>query len=617
MRTTRPSVLARFLACGLMLTPLGAAPARAQELDAPRHDAIYTRYAVAADQPLASAAGAEILAKGGNAVDAAVATSFALSVTRPFSCGIGGGGFMVIHLREHPRMRLTAEGLSVALNYRETCPAGVGPDYFEKLDAGGGPDAADASTHGGRAVAIPGTVAGLLAALEQYGTLDRVAVMAPAIRLAREGFAPDIAYAKAAAELSEKFEKQPGWKTRFAFAWERLLARGRFGPQAGAEGGGEGRPERLLIKLPEQAEVLEAIARDGVKAFYEGPIGAEIVRAIQADGGVMTAADLAGYAPASAEPLRFAFEGRTLLMMPPPSSGGLALAETLAILVKADYRQHVKDGFAPTYLQLLVESTKHAFADRAAWLGDPAFVDVPVARLLSPEYIAQRAMRMSIGRVYGPDNYGTRERPEGELKAPADDGGTSHFSIIDGAGNAVACTETINLEFGSLVAVRGFCLNNQMDDFTTRRGRVNALGLRQSDRNLPAPGKRPLSSMTPTIVLGEGKAVEAVLGGSGGPRIITATTQVLLNTLVLGYDAPKALAAPRFHHQWMPNVLELDRGFEEIRWNGMRVVDWMRKQKHQVSVQAKVAAVQLVVRRPDGTLQAGCDPRKGGAPAGE
>lgn len=579
----------------------------------------FEQHAVAADHPLASAAGAEILAKGGNAVDAAVATSFALSVVRPFSCGIGGGGFMVVYLREHPRMRISDQGLRAAINYRETAPAAITPDYFAKLEG----DAAEiASSIGGKAVAVPGTVAGLLAALERFGTLERAAVLAPAIRLANEGFAADAAYVRAATGAIEKFTKDPAMQSRFAFAWERFLGRGKV-----ATGD--------VIKLPEQAATLEAIAKDGATGFYRGPVAAAMLSAIRATGGEMTAEDLIAYAPADAEPLQFEFRGRTFLSMPPPSSGGLCMAETLGVLSRTPLDREVARGYSAGYLHLLVESFKHAFADRSRWLGDPAFVESPVARLLDPANLARMAGTIDIGRTTSAiELYGT-EDPQNPAAPLPDDGGTSHLCVLDARGGAVACTETINLEFGSFVTSGGFCLNNQMDDFTTRPGKPNEFGLVQSEKNAPAAGKRPLSSMGPTIVLSTpGKAdaevppgmkpppreprVMMIAGASGGPRIISATTQVILNVLLFEKPVAEAVAMPRVHHQWLPRTLEMERGFEtqDVRWQGVRIGDWMRKQRHAVQMTSKHACVQAIVSPREGEIDAACDPRKGGAPAG-
>ncbi len=635
-----------FALVGTLAIP--ARPAHAAQPRAADPTELFTRYAVAADHPLASQAGAQVLAAGGNAVDAAVATSFALSVVRPFSCGIGGGGFMVIALNSDPRGELTGP-IRVAINYRETCPAAVGPDFFERAeqredegepprhrDTEGAPRGRDGeerkegwgagagntggtpvpppqpkpaarrsalSVHGGRAVATPGTVAGLLHALERYGRKSRAEVLAPAIRLAREGFEVDAAYVKAAMDLAAKFERDPAMKTRFPFVWSRFLKEGHIKP-------GD------RITLPEQAEVLEAIARDGVAGFYRGPVARAIVEAAGQDGGVLTLDDLAGYAIRTSDPIAFDYRGRLVLAMPPPSSGGLAMAQTLGILSRTAAHEHAKDGFAAPYVGLLVESMKHAFADRSRWLADPAYVDVPIARLLSPEYLAARSNSTRIGRILPAAMYGTEPEGEAAPDAAPDDGGTSHLCVVDDQGNAVACTETINLEFGSLVVAGGFCLNNEMDDFTTRRGAANAFGLKQSDRNLPAPGKRPLSSMSPTIVLNAAGEVTMVAGASGGPRIISSTTQVILGVVDFNRTAGQAVAWSRVHHQWSPNVLEYEAAFEEFRWQGLRMVDFLKKLGHQCTIAKSGAAVQAIVRKADGTLEAASDPRKGGKPAG-
>lgn len=560
----------------------------------------FAKHAVAADHPLASQAGAEILAIGGNAVDAAVATSFALSVVRPFSCGIGGGGFMVIHLRQHPRMKIGVDGFRTTFNYRESCPAGVGPDYFEKLDE-------QASTIGAKAVATPGSVAGLLRALSAYGTMERSAVLAPAIALARGGFIVDEAYAKAAAEVIEKFEKNPAWKARFAFIWQRLLNEGRV-----AKGD--------RIKLPEQAEALELIARDGAAAFYEGPIAEAILKATRSDGGALSAEDLKAYQPVEQEPLVFNFDGRTFLTMNLPSSGGVAMAQTLGLLERVKIAEVAKErgGFAAPVMALTAEAFKHAYADRARWLGDAQSAAQNVPKILAPANLDAIAKRVKIGRTGPSESYGTKL--PGAAGAGKDDAGTSHLCVIDAQGNAVSCTETINLEFGSLLAVPefGFVLNNEMDDFAARAGKPNAFGLTQGASNRPGPGKRPLSSMSPTIVLGRKGAepvkAELVAGASGGPRIISATTQVVMMALLLDMPADQAVAHGRIHHQWSPNLLEVEANIDE-RWEGLAVRDWMRKLGHQLAKEPKHAAVQLIKRTPKG-LQAASDPRKGGAPAG-
>lgn len=538
----------------------------------------FNQEAVAADHAIASEAGAAILKAGGNAVDAAVAASFTLSVVRPYSCGIGGGGFMVIYFADGER--------AIALNYRETCPAAIGPDFYEnRTDP-------LASTRGALAVATPGTVAGLLLALDRYGTLDRAAVLAPAIAAAREGFIVDAHYAEQAEGLIRQFERRPEWKRRFSFVWTRYLREGRV-----ASGD--------RITNPEHADALELIAREGADAFYQGAIARAIVAAVARDGGVLTLDDLRGYSPHEAAPLTFAFSRLTFLGMPPPSSGGLAMAQLFGILERHEAWQEAPAKSSAQRTHLIIEAMKHAFADRSRWLGDPAFVPVPVDALLADEYLRDLATRIDLTSTLPPDRYGT---------APGiidEDGGTSHLCVIDRHGNAVACTETINLEFGSLVAVPefGFCLNNEMDDFTARRGQPNAFGLRQADLNLPEPGKRPLSSMSPTIVLDANGRVAAIAGASGGPRIISATTQVLLSTLVFDVSADNAMASPRFHHQWMPDVLRIEPGFPDSIRQQLEALG------HKLQELQVIANAQLIVRTSTG-WDAACDPRKGGRPSG-
>ncbi len=556
---------------------------------AQQHAGKYAHGAVAAAHPVASEAGAAMLRAGGNAVDAAVAASFALSVVRPQSCGVGGGGFMVVYLPSDPvRGRVVT-----AINYRETAPAAATPDMFERASD------EHASTRTGLAVGVPGTVAGLLHALERYGTMECAAAIAPAIAAARDGFVADGAYAAAAREAARSMSDEE--KRRSPFLWRTLLREG------------EVRAGDRIVNEP-QARLLEAIAERGAAAFYDAP---EVPGAAVAAGGIITREDMLGYAPVEVSPLVFEFAGRTFLSMPPPSSGGLAMAQTLLILERLP---GAMDGARPLdaeFAHLLVESFKHAFADRAEWLGDPAFVDVPVERLLSPAYLDDRAGAIDRGRTRPAEVYGTREASgEAPPAPPPDDAGTSHLCVVDQWGGAVACTETINLSFGSRITVEawGICLNNEMDDFTARPGEPNAFGLRQSARNAPAPGKRPLSSMNPTIVLDAEGRVEAVAGAAGGPRIITATTQCLLNALVHGMDAGDAVAAPRLHHQWLPDrVLYEASGSAGAERDALIVA--LSARGHEVERTGGIGVAQLIVRTPTG-WDAACDPRHGGRPAG-
>ncbi len=532
-----------------------------------------------------------MLRRGGNAVDAAVAASFALSVVRPYSCGIGGGGFMVIRLVERGGKAL--EGPETAfINYRETAPAAVHEEMFETIED------PDAATHGGRAVCVPGHVAGMLLALEKYGTLPRDVVLAPAIRLAEEGFIVDRHYADTMRTddlVLPWFEKSAARRERFGFLWKRYLLEGTV-------------KEGDRIHVPEQAAALRLIAEKGRDGFYKGPVAEAIVRAVNADGGAMTLADLAGYAPVEDVPLKIGFRGGELLTAPPPSSGGIVFAQVLAMLERRPelVEAAMRAGHnSPAYVHLLAECFKHSFADRARWMADPRFVPVPMGRLLAPAYLDELARRIDPERTLPDERYGVEDLPE--------DGGTSHLCVIDERGNAVACTETVNLIFGSMVIAEpyGFVLNDEMDDFLTRMGRENAFGLSHATRNRPAPGKRPLSSMTPTMLVGADGGVRLIVGGSGGPRIISGSIQAALNVLLFGMDADRAVAAGRFHHQWKPARIDLESAIasEELRAA-------LRAKGHGVGERKAVGNVQLIRAAEKGGWQAASDRRKGGLPAG-
>lgn len=558
----------------------GCAVTQSHPVDA---GAVYTRGVVAADHAIASQAGLEMLRRGGNAVDAAVATSFCLAVVRPYSCGLGGGGFMVIHMTADDPM----PAQNVAITYREQSPAAVGPDHYVQLAV------PYASRYGPNAVGVPGTVAGLLTALDNYGTLDRATILRPAINAAERGYAIDADYVASSQEVIDDLAEHPEWidlvgRERFDWFRRRFL----FGstPKVGQ-----------VLRQPELAQTLRLIARDGAAVFYSG----EIARAIADSCPQMSRGDLARYEPRVGRPLQGHFRGRTVLAMPLPSSGGIAMLETLGLLERRWSDLVTTTQGSPQYIHLVVEAMKHAFADRAEWLGDDRFVAVPTSSLISSGYLDRIAARIDLERTQSPDAYGSREQ------LPLDSG-TSHLGVIDQWGNAVACTETINLEFGSLLPVPefGFMLNNEMDDFLAIPGERNAFGLQQSERNLPQGGKWPLSSMSPTIVLGANGRVEVVVGASGGPRIISGSLQALLDVLVFDWSAADAVSAPRFHHQWMPDVLQFENG-----WTDEAAIDAMRQYGHAVGRREDVGVVQLIRWSDDGWTAAS-DPRKGGAPAG-
>jgi len=541
--------------------------------------ATYNQWAVACDQELASQAGAQMLAAGGNAVDAAVAASFCLSVVRPFSCGLGGGGFMVISL---PPSAQAPHGRGVALDYREMCPAAIGPDYYESLPDG-------ASERGVKACGVPGTVAGLLYALEHYGTLDRATVLAPAIRAAREGFVADAAFVAAIETMGAVRQAHP--ELVLDAAWTRFAAEGR-------------RVAGDLVMNEPQARALELIARDGPAAFYEGPIATAILTAMDRDGGPLTRADLAGYTVRERPALAGDFGPWHVLSMPPPSSGGVTSHQILGLLERLGGLQADDAQDSAAWRHKFIEASKHAFADRARWLADDTYVPVPVAALTAAAYLD------SLAATFAPDHTLSSEAYGSGPQLPTDSG-TSHISVLDGNGMAVGCTETINLTWGSGVEVPGFgfMLNDELDDFTTSGG-ANAFGLVQSDRNRPAPGKRPLSSMNPTIVLANDLPV-VVVGASGGPRIISGTLQVLLSALVFGDNAGAAVSRPRMHHQWQP-----DEVWVETAWTDEAVLDGLRTCGHHVvAYENSVGVVQTIIVR-NGVITAASDPRKGGRTAG-
>ncbi len=478
-----------------------------------------SRFMVVAAQHLAAEAGAAILRQGGNAIDAAVAAGYAEAVVDPCCGNIGGGGFLTAHL---------ADGRDVFLNFRETAPAAATAAMY--LDPGG-TVIPHASLDGWRAVAVSGTVLGLETALARWGHLPRAVVMAPAIALARDGFVLTRWDTDIIAHAAPRLRQNPDVARIF-------LHPDGTPPEPG---------ERLV--QPALAATLAAIAERGADAFYQGSIPQAVEAASRAGGGIITAADFAAYTVTEAAPLACPYRGVTVLSAPPPSSGGATLCEVLGVLQGYDLTGL---GFhSAASIHVITEALRHAFLDRNTLLGDPAFVDNPLQRLLSPQYAAQ--LRAAIG---------PRATPSAELApgtAPHEKPETTHFSVIDPAGNAVAVTYTINGSFGAGVMAgdTGFLLNDEMDDFTIKPGVANLFGLVQGAANAIAPGKRPLSSMAPTIVLRDGR-VAAVLGSPGGSRIISITLETLLNLLDYHMPPQEAADAPRFHHQWLPDTLAVE-----------------------------------------------------------
>jgi len=537
---------------------------------------------VASDSRLASQAGARVLAAGGNAADAACAAALALGVVNPFASGLGGGGFALIYSAKTGKVE--------ALDFREMAPAALLPDLFVRA----GKVDRSLSVRGGLAVGVPGEPFGLAELVRRWGKRPFARCVEPAEALAR-GFP---ASAWLVEQVAGEFKQAPSEAAGFL---DRVLAR-RRGALADLRVGD-------LVRRPELANTLARLRREGAAAFYRGAIASALVAAVRAAGGVLDRNDLADYAPVERAPLVTTFRGRRVFTVPPPSAGGVVMFEVLGILSE---RMRTWDPVPagpqdPTYLHVLVEALKHGFADRSRFLGDPGFVSVPLSHLLDVAYHRELQARIQPNGILAPDRYGT---PEPSAGVPARDAGTAHVSVVDSEGNAVALTTTINLEFGAhLVAgATGVLLNNEMDDFSLAPGVSDAFGLVAGGGNRLAPGKRPLSSMSPTIVVGD-HGVEMVLGAAGGPTIVSSTVEVLLDVLLFGMDVGAAEAAPRVHHQWSPDVLRYEPGLP------VAVVEALRAKGHQVEARDKIGKVNVVIRNKAG-LEAAAEPRSGGAPAG-
>jgi gamma-glutamyltranspeptidase/glutathione hydrolase len=548
-RFTRRRLLAALALSFAVLIPATAQDLRRSGYTPPPLDSVHAvvgeQGMVVAQEKQAARIGTEILRQGGNAIDAAVATGFALAVTYPRAGNIGGGGFMVIHLRQGNE--------DVAIDYREAAPAATTKEIF--LGADGKPDNAK-SRNSALAIGVPGTVAGLALALEKYGsghfTLGQL--LQPAIALARDGFAM----------TDDMADSLP-------ISYPRLA---RWPASARIFSHDDGTPLRDGDRLqqPDLAATLTAIAEQGPRGFYEGPVAEKLARGIQDAGGIMTSDDLKAYQPVIRTPVRGTYRGYDIVSMPLPSSGGTVLLETLNILEGYQLRD-LRQGSAAS-LHLLIEAMKRAYADRARYLGDPAFVDAPVNLMLSKDYAAKQ--RASID----PD-HATAAADVLQVKPLREGSNTTHFSVVDSIGNAVSNTYTLNFPYGVglIPEGTGVLLNNELDDFTAAIGASNAFELVGFEANLPGPGKRPLSSMSPTIVLKDGKPV-LVTGSPGGSRIISTVLQVIVDVLDYHMDIAAAVAAPRLHHQWMPDEVRIERGFPsevlaELSAKGHRIVQPM------------------------------------------
>ena len=525
---------------------------------------------VASSEPLASQAGVEILQAGGNAVDAAVAVGFALAVTFPQAGNLGGGGFMLIRM---------ANGDAIVVDYREQAPAAATREMYQDAQGNLIPGA---STTGARAAGIPGTVKGLALAEEKYGRLGLARVMAPAIRLARNGFPVSYSLAqhfRSGRALMEKFDG-----SRHIFLRDGNL----YEPGA-------------LFRQPELARTLASIAKRGPQAFYSGAAAKALAATMRKYHGLITRGDLEHYQAKLRPPLAGHFRGFDILSVPPPSAGGTILIEMLNVL------EPLELGTANSYpsIHLLAETMRRAYADRASYMGDADFASVPVAGLTSARYAAQLREEILHARPDAPVRPGQPQVFES--------GATTHFSVVDADGNAVANTYTLNGWFGSGVTVEGagFLLNNEMDDFAAKPGAPNLFGLVQGEANAIAPNKRPLSSMTPTLVTRDGK-VRLVLGSPGGSTITNTVLQVLLNVLVYKMDVLQAVTSPRFHDQWTPDLLTFERvGFSSD------TLDKLQQAGYPVSFRDSIGDCEAIEIAPESGWRFGAsDPRADGKAVG-
>lgn len=561
----------------ILMAPGAPLPARAQQAqpiisDWPRRQPVFAPHGmVSSQEALATRVGVDVLKRGGNAVDAAVAVGFALAVTLPRAGNIGGGGFMIVHK--------AATRETVAVDFRETAPASATKTVF--LDDKGEADLKK-SQESGLGVGIPGTVAGLALAHERFGSgkLSLAALLAPAIALARDGFeiGDDLAFS-----LRQS---------------ERRLARHPTSAAIFLDAAGKGLPLGGRLVQADLARSLEAIAAEGPKGFYDGRVAERMVASVNAIGGQWSIDDLRSYRAVIRDVVRGSYRGYEIASMPPPSSGGVHLVQILNILEGYDLKASGLNSAAT--IHLLAEASKLAYADRSEYLGDPGFVTVPVRGLTSKRYA--EALRAQIS----PDT----ARPAKDIRPgavlPFESDQTTHFSVLDGEGNAVSTTYTLNFSYGVGLTAEGtgILLNNELDDFAAKAGVPNAFGLVGGDANAPGPGKRPLSSMSPTIVFRDGKPF-LVTGSPGGSRIITTVLQLVSNVIDHGMNVAEATEAPRVHHQWLPDELRVEQGLSP---DTVRLLSAMG---HKVQARQAMGSTQSIMVTLNG-LHGAADQRQAG-----
>ncbi len=518
---------------------------------------------VVAEEPIATDIGLSVLKGGGNAVDAAVAAGFALAVTFPYAGNLGGGGFLLVRM---------ADGRTSFFDFREAAPSKASRNMY--LDASG--NLTQDSVLGWRAAGIPGTVRGLEMAHKEFGHKPWSGLVAPAVKLARNGFTVSYSLSRQLEQTNPALSKFPESK--------RIFLRGGAGWQMGDH-----------FAQPELARVLERIARHGSADFYEGVTAKLIANAMASNGGLITLDDLKGYKAIERKPIQGQYKGLEIIAPPPPSSGGVGLLQMLGILEGTGYE---RPGYgSAAEIHFVAETMRRWYADRSDWMGDPDFVKIPIRAMLDSMYLRKQRESIDPNRATPSSSihagkFGRDETTE-----------TTHLSIVDASGNAVSMTYTLNGGFGNKVTVpgAGFLLNNEMDDFAAKPGSENMFHFIQGEANAIQPGKRPVSSMTPTIVVRDGKPY-IVAGGPGGTRITSAVLQVILNVVDFGMNVQDAVDAPRFHHQWMPDEISLERGFSP---DTIRILENMG---HRIRISDTVARVEAIVR--DGQwLTGGADGR--------
>lgn len=532
------------------------------------------RGVVAAAEPLAATVGTTILEQGGNAIDAAVAVGFALAVTYPAAGNLGGGGFLVASIG-----RENSKPTKVCLDFRETAPAAATVDMYTRASAAG---IDDASLVGHLASGVPGSVAGLLSALDRWGTMTRKQVIDPALELARDGF-------------------PLGNRTHRMLAGSSSTRMKSF--DATAEvfyPGGDAVPAGANFKQLDLARTLESIREHGSAGFYDGEVADHIAVEMKRGGGLITTKDLLDYRAVEREPVQFSIGSDSVLSMPPPSSGGLCLSQMSRMLKRFEISG--SDAESPEFYHLLAEVMRRSFADRNQYLGDPDHVDCKRSMLEDSARLDSRASTIMPGKASTSAEFleSTSSVKESEQ--------TTHYSVLDSHGNGVSVTTTLNGSFGSKVVVpgAGFLLNNEMDDFTAQPGKPNLFGLIQGSANSVAPGKRPLSSMSPTVLLSADGKVDGVLGTPGGPTIITNVFQVLLGLTRLGLSPENSVTSPKIHHQCLPDQIYLENSIPAS------TRDSLSRMGHQLSRRSSIGDFQLIARTARRGLVGVCDPRGGG-----